>query len=70
MDTFARRLALWRLLAGATEPVALRALAERFGVSKNTIRRDVDALSRAGVPVAEERRGQVILYFVSRPEGS
>ncbi|HYG69686.1 MAG TPA: helix-turn-helix domain-containing protein [Anaeromyxobacteraceae bacterium] len=66
MDAFARRLALWRLLAAASEPVALRALADRFDVSKHTIRRDVDALSRAGVPVEEERRGQAVLFFVRK----
>lgn len=66
MDAFARRIALWRLLARAPEPVALRALADRFAVSKHTIRRDVDALSRAGIAVEEERRGQVVLYFVRK----
>jgi predicted DNA-binding transcriptional regulator YafY len=66
MDAFARRLALWRVLVAASEPVALRSLADRFGVSKHAIRRDVDALSRAGVPVEEERRGQVVLFFVRR----
>lgn len=66
MDAFPRRIALWRLLERSPEPVALRALADRFGVSKHTIRRDVDALSRAGIAVEEERRGQTLLYFVRR----
>lgn len=66
MDAFSRRLALWRLLEASTEPSSLRALAERFGVSKHTLRRDVDALSRAGIPIEEERRGQVGFYFLRK----
>ncbi len=66
MDAFARRLALWRVLEASAEPSSLRALAERFGVSKHTIRRDVDALSRAAIPIEEERRGQVSFYFVRK----
>jgi len=66
VDTFTRRIALWRVLERSGEPSSLRALAERFGVSKHTIRRDVDALSRAAVPVEEERRGQVSFYFVRK----
>ena len=64
MNAFARRLALWRLLASSTEPVGLRALAERFDVSKHTIQRDLDALSTAGVPVVEERRGQAAFFSI------
>jgi predicted DNA-binding transcriptional regulator YafY len=66
VDAFARRIALWRVLEQSPEPVALRALADRFEVSKHTIRRDVDALSRAGIAVEEERRGQAVLYFVRK----
>jgi len=66
LDTFSRRIALWRVLDGSPESLTLRALAERFGVSKHTIRRDVDALSRAGFAVEEERQGQTVLYFVRR----
>lgn len=66
MDAFARRIALWRVLERSPEPVRLRALADRFRVSKHTIRRDVDALSRAGIAVEEERRGQALSYFVRR----
>lgn len=66
MDAFARRIALWRLLEQSPEPIALRALADRFAVSKHTIRRDVDALSRAGIAVEEERRGQMVQYFVRK----
>lgn len=66
MDAFARRIALWRMLEASRRPTALRALAEHFDVSKQTIRRDVDALSRAGIPVGEERRGQAVLYFVRK----
>jgi predicted DNA-binding transcriptional regulator YafY len=66
VDAFARRIALWRLLQHSPEPVALRELADRFAVSKHTIRRDVDALSRAGIPVEEERCGQAVRYFLRR----
>jgi predicted DNA-binding transcriptional regulator YafY len=69
MNAFARRLALWRLLASSTEPIGLRALAERFEVSKHTIQRDLDALSTAGVPVVEEHRGQTA-FFSIRSKGA
>lgn len=62
MTTFARRLHLWKLLATATEPVSLVEIAGRLGVSKNTAQRDLDALSGAGIPVLEERRGQRLLF--------
>jgi predicted DNA-binding transcriptional regulator YafY len=64
VDAFARRIALWRMVERSTEPVALAALARRFSVSKHTVRRDVDALSRAGIPIEEERRGQSVRFFV------
>jgi predicted DNA-binding transcriptional regulator YafY len=66
VDAFARRIALWRVLEQSPEPIALRTLADRFAVSKHTIRRDIDALSRAGIAVEEERRGQAVLYFVRK----
>lgn len=64
MDTFTRRIALWRILAHAPEPLLLRALAERLEVSKHTVQRDLDALTRAGVAVEEERTGQAIRYLI------
>lgn len=66
--TFARRLTLWKLLATATEPLSLATIAQRLGVSKNTAQRDLDALSQAGVPVIEERRGQRLYFTVSGGE--
>lgn len=63
MSTFTRRLALDRQLAAATEPCTIAALARRFGVSKNTLQRDLDALSTAGVPIREEAQGQTIRYW-------
>lgn len=69
MTTFARRLTLWKLLTTATEPLSLADLARRLGVSKNTAQRDLDALSEAGVPVVEDRRGQR-LFFTVTPRGA
>lgn len=66
--TFSRRLTLWKLLATATEPLALATIAERLGVSKNTAQRDLDALSQAGIPVLEERRGQRLYFTVAGGE--
>ena len=68
-SAFARRLALWRLLASRAEPMGLKELGERFQVSKHTIQRDLDALSSAGVPVVERRRGQASLFSVLRTPG-
>jgi predicted DNA-binding transcriptional regulator YafY len=69
MTTFGRRLALWKLLTTSTEPLSLAHIARRLGVSKNTAQRDLDALSQAGVPVIEERRGQR-LFFTVAPGGA
>lgn len=68
MDTFTRRIELWRLLSSAPRPVGLRELALRFGCSKHTIQRDLDALSRARVVVEELRRGQSSRFLI-RPSG-
>jgi predicted DNA-binding transcriptional regulator YafY len=69
VNAFARRLALWRLLESSPEPLGLKALADRFEVSKHTIQRDLDALSKAGVPVTEERRGQAVFFSIRTPPG-
>jgi DNA-binding transcriptional ArsR family regulator len=63
--TFSRRLSLWRILSATADGFTLRVLAERLDVSKNTVMRDLDALSSAGVPVAEERRGQTSYFSVA-----
>jgi predicted DNA-binding transcriptional regulator YafY len=64
VDAFSRRIALWRLLSRATEPLRLRDLARRLEVSKHTVQRDIDALTRAGVQVEEERDGQALRYVI------
>jgi predicted DNA-binding transcriptional regulator YafY len=64
MANFDRKLELWRLLRGAPDGLGLRDLASRLGVSKNTVQRDVDELSRSGVAVEEERKGQALRYFI------
>jgi predicted DNA-binding transcriptional regulator YafY len=69
MSTFARRLTLWKLLSTATEPLSIADIAARLGVSKNTAQRDLDALSQAGVPVVEERRGQRLWFSVEASGG-
>jgi predicted DNA-binding transcriptional regulator YafY len=66
VNSFARRLALWRLLASSSEPFRLKQLAIRFEVSKHTIHRDLDALSAAGVPVEETRQGQAMLFSIGK----
>ena len=66
MSTFARRLALWRLLDSCPVPMGLKGLSERFEVSKHTIQRDLDALSTAGIPIVERRRGQTALFSIAR----
>ncbi len=66
METFARRLALWRVLSTSTEPLGLRILAERFNVSKHTVQRHLDALTSAGMSIVEERRGQMLLSAARR----
>ncbi len=65
MTTFARRLTLWKILSASTEPLPLAEIARRLGVSKNTAQRDLDALSEAGVPVVEDRRGQRLFFTIS-----
>jgi predicted DNA-binding transcriptional regulator YafY len=52
------------LLAARQEGQRLKDLAERLGVSKLTVQRDIDHLSRAGVPVEESSVGNTNLYFV------
>ena len=59
---------VWKLLATATEPLSLAELGQRLGVSKNTAQRDLDALSEAGVPVVEHRRGQRLYFSVQDAE--
>jgi predicted DNA-binding transcriptional regulator YafY len=65
MTTFARRLTIWTLLSTSTEPLSIAEMARRTGVSKNTVQRDLDALSAAGVPVVELREGQRLLFTIT-----
>lgn len=62
METHQRRYALWALLAGTPRGFTLRELAERFGVAKNTIHRDLDRLSHVGAGITEELRGQTMRF--------
>lgn len=59
-----RQLALWQVLRSHREGIGLKALADRLSVSKNTVQRDIDQLSVAGVPIVEEQRGQSLVFAV------
>ncbi|MBS2031760.1 MAG: WYL domain-containing transcriptional regulator [Deltaproteobacteria bacterium] len=64
MSNLERKIALWRKLAGRKEGYRIKELSDALGVSKNTIQRDIDALSRCGLPVREEREGQALRYWI------
>jgi DNA-binding transcriptional MocR family regulator len=64
MAGFERKLALWRLLRRAPEGLGLKALADKLGVSKNTVQRDLDELSRAGIQVCERRVGTSLRFWI------
>lgn len=64
MANLDRQLALWRALRGATNGIGLLELSKRLGVSKNTVQRDLDKLSTAGIPITEETVGQRIYYRI------
>lgn len=59
-----RQLALWQVLRSHRDGIGLKALADQLGVSKNTVQRDIDQLSVAGVPILEEQRGQVLAFAI------
>ncbi|MEQ1735556.1 MAG: helix-turn-helix domain-containing protein [Rhodoglobus sp.] len=61
MAATTRQFDLLRLLR-APEPFSLLTLARRMGVAKNTVQRDLDHLSNAGVGITDETRGQTIFY--------
>ena len=61
MAATARHFEVMRLLRGS-EGLSLLALSKRLGVAKNTVQRDIDHLCAAGVGIAEEKRGQTVLY--------
>ncbi len=67
VSIFARKLAVWRLLAAHRGGLRLKELSERVAVSKLTVQRDIDDLSRAGVPVEEQQVGQAIVYLLRDP---
>lgn len=64
MSQFGRQLTLWRLLAAQPDGLRLKDVAERLGVSKLTAQRDIDDLSRAGVPVEDLKVGNANVFFV------
>lgn len=64
MAATARQLALLQLLARPGVHT-LRSLAQRFGVSKNTVQRDLDHLSRAGAALTEEVSGQTLHFSLA-----
>ena len=49
-----RNLRLLQLLESARVGLTLRRLAEQSGCCERTIRRDLEALQEAGVPIVEE----------------
>lgn len=57
-----RAIAVLEQLRANPDGVSLKTLADRFGVSKNTIQRDIDQLSAAGMPIGERQHGQTLLY--------
>ncbi|MCC6334333.1 MAG: WYL domain-containing protein [Myxococcales bacterium] len=59
-----RQLALWQVLRSHRDGIGLRVLADQLGVSKNTVQRDIDQLSLAGVPIVEEQHGQVFAFAI------
>jgi predicted DNA-binding transcriptional regulator YafY len=64
--SFERRLQVQRLLEAEKREWSLRELAQRFGVSKLTVQRDLDELSRAGVPIEAREDGQKLCWFLRR----
>ncbi len=63
----ARAFGVWNLLKTSPDGVTLKALADRFEVSKNTIQRDLNQLSAAGVPIGERQHGQTLKYRLEAP---
>jgi predicted DNA-binding transcriptional regulator YafY len=54
--TLVRTLKLWRFLEGRSSRPELDELADMFGVSSRTIRRDLAALTEVHLPVPPSRR--------------
>ncbi len=61
MDTQARRQEILAYLQAAGGPVPGRALAERFGVSRQIIVQDISVLRAAGHPIMATARGYIWL---------
>ncbi len=71
MGKLERQLAIWRKLASHDGGVTLRDLAREFAVAKNTIQRDIDGLTLAGVPIQANAAGQTLRYSVDQaPSGA
>ncbi len=64
MSTLPRKLQLLRMLRDSPDGVRLKDAAERLEVSKLTVKRDLDELSRSAIPIGERREGQTDLFFL------
>ncbi len=66
MTRLERQFAVWRKVAAAPQGATVRELAEALSISKNTIQRDLDELTRGGVPIQVREEGQTLRYTVDQ----